>query len=73
MKLQFEIDREEDGRFIVEIPELPGVMAYGRTQSEAIDAVVALAFRVLAEKLENGELRRGGAEDASLELPLIPA
>jgi predicted RNase H-like HicB family nuclease len=47
-----EIDREDDGRWIAEIPELPGVMVYGDTKLEAISAVQALALRVLADRTE---------------------
>jgi predicted RNase H-like HicB family nuclease len=47
-----EIDREDDGRWIAEIPGLPGVMVYGDTKLEAISAVQALALRVLADRTE---------------------
>jgi len=47
-----ETDREEDGRWIAEIPELPGVLAYGPSREDAIRSVEALALRVLADKLE---------------------
>jgi predicted RNase H-like HicB family nuclease len=53
--LRVEFDREDDGRWIAEVPELPGVMAYGLTQTEALAAVEALALRVLADRLEHGE------------------
>jgi predicted RNase H-like HicB family nuclease len=52
LKLQIELDREEDGRWIAEIASLPGVMAYGRTKSEAVSKVEALALRVLADQAE---------------------
>ena len=55
MRLRVEFDREDDGRWIAEVPELPGVMAYGLTQTEALAAVEALALRVLADRLEHGE------------------
>ena len=55
MRLALELDRETDGRWIAEIPELPGVMVYGATREEAEAKVQALAFRVLAERLEHGE------------------
>jgi predicted RNase H-like HicB family nuclease len=55
MRFALEIDRETDGRWIAEIPSLPGVMAYGATKEEAVAKVQALAFRVLAERLEQGE------------------
>ena len=47
--LRVEFDRETDGRWIADIPDLPGVMAYGKTKDEAISKVQALAFKVLAE------------------------
>lgn len=50
-----EVDREDDGRWIAEIPDLPGVLAYGQTRDEAITRSQALALRVLAERLEHGE------------------
>ncbi len=54
--MKVEIEREEDGRWISEIPELPGVMAYGRSREEAISKVKALALRVMADRLEHGEV-----------------
>jgi predicted RNase H-like HicB family nuclease len=48
-----EIEREDDGRWLVEIPELAGVMAYGATRDEAVTRAKALAFRVLADRLES--------------------
>ncbi len=53
--MKIEIEREDDGRWIAEIPELPGVMAYGNKRNEAISKVQVLALRVLADKLEHGE------------------
>lgn len=55
MNLKIEIDREEDGRWIAEVPVLPGVMVYGGRREEAIARVKALALRVLADRLEHGE------------------
>jgi predicted RNase H-like HicB family nuclease len=52
---KIEIDREEDGRWIAEIPELPGVMVYGQTEPEAVSRVKALALRVLADKIEEAK------------------
>lgn len=54
-RLTIEIDREADGRWIAEIPSLPGVLAYGATREDAIARAKALALRVLAERLERGE------------------
>jgi predicted RNase H-like HicB family nuclease len=53
--MKIEIDSEDDGRWIAEIPELPGVMAYGDSWNEAIPKAEALALRVLADRLEHGE------------------
>ena len=50
-----EIEREEDGRWIGEVPELPGVMVYGQSREDVIARTQALALRVLADRLEHGE------------------
>lgn len=50
-----EVEQEEDGRWIAEVPELPGVMAYGTTRDQAVRNVQILSLRVLAERLEHGE------------------
>ena len=55
MKLTIELDQEDDGRWIAEVLDLPGVLAYGQTREEAVARVQALAFRVLADRLEHGE------------------
>jgi len=55
VQLKVEVDREEDGRWIAEVPELPGVLAYGQSENEAKAKVRALALRVVAERLEHGE------------------
>ena len=55
MRFKLEIEQEEDGRWIAEIVELPGVMAYGQTPKEATTKVQALALRVVADRLEHGE------------------
>jgi predicted RNase H-like HicB family nuclease len=47
-RFQIEIEREADGRWIAEIPNLPGVMVYGKTMQEAVRSVRALALRVIA-------------------------
>jgi predicted RNase H-like HicB family nuclease len=56
MEFVVELAREEDGRWIAEIPDLPGVMAYGSSRDDALRAVEALALRVLADRLEHGEI-----------------
>jgi predicted RNase H-like HicB family nuclease len=53
--LELELDREDDGRWLAEIPALPGVMAYGRTRDDAIKATQALALKVIGDSLEHGE------------------
>ncbi|MFZ2658415.1 MAG: type II toxin-antitoxin system HicB family antitoxin [Victivallales bacterium] len=54
--MRIEIDIEADGRWIAEIEDLPGVMAYGNTRHEAIEKIEALALRVMADRLEHGEI-----------------
>jgi predicted RNase H-like HicB family nuclease len=51
MNITFETEREIDGRWIAEVPELPGVMAYGETERQAIGHAEALALRALAENI----------------------
>ena len=63
MSLTIEIEREVDGRWIAEVPTLPGVMCYGRDRDDAIAHVKALALRLIADRLEHGE--------ASAELPSV--
>ena len=55
MNFQVEFELETDGRWIAEIADLPGVLAYGMSREEALAHVQALALRVLAERLEQGE------------------
>lgn len=50
-----ELEQEDDGRWIAEVPELPGVLTYGKTRDEAIRNAQVLSLRVLAERLEHGE------------------
>ena len=65
MQFQLECEREDDGRWLAEIPALPGVLAYGASANEAMAKAEALAFRVLAEQLELGE-----AEPSSISITL---
>ncbi len=53
--LRVEIETEEDGRILASVPELPGVMAYGSDQVEAVRKVKAIALQVLADMIESGE------------------
>jgi predicted RNase H-like HicB family nuclease len=55
MTFEIEIDREDDGRWIAEVHDLSGVLAYGHTRDEAVARVQALALRVIAERLEHAE------------------
>jgi predicted RNase H-like HicB family nuclease len=50
-----EVEREDDGRWIGEVLDLPGVLSYGDTREQAVTRAKALAFRVLADRLEHGE------------------
>lgn len=62
--VSIELDREIDGRWIAEVVELPGAMAYGATQQQAIAQVQALALRVIADRLEHDEAGRDELESA---------
>jgi predicted RNase H-like HicB family nuclease len=53
--LHIEVDREDDGRFIAEVVELPGVLAYGPTSELAVAKAAGLALQVIADRVENGE------------------
>lgn len=66
MKLTVECEREIDGRWLAEVPELPGVIVYGATADEATVRAQVLALRVLAERLENGE---AGPASIGISLP----
>ena len=55
MNLSIESEQEQDGRWIAEVPQLPGVLAYGATRDEALAKAQVLALRVLADRLEHGE------------------
>jgi predicted RNase H-like HicB family nuclease len=55
MNFTLECEREDDGRWLAEVLELPGAMAYGHTRDEAMARAEALALRALAERLEHGE------------------
>ena len=57
MELSLECEREEDGRWLAEVPQLPGVLVYAATENEAMAKAEVLALRVLAEQIEKGEAR----------------
>jgi predicted RNase H-like HicB family nuclease len=63
MQFTIDVEKEEDGRWIAEVPELPGTLAYGGSEAEAKAKVQALALRVVADRLEHGE---AGAEFSSI-------
>ena len=66
MQYTIEVDREDDGRWIAELQEIPGVMAYGASKDEAIKKAEALALRVIAEQIEHSE---AAAVSFSIVLP----
>lgn len=79
MHLQIEVEREEDGRWIAEVPELPGVMAYGEDRASAVARAQALALRLLAERMEQQgkqyleeRARRGSREKYEASLAEVP-
>lgn len=53
--LKIEVEREDDGRWLAEVLDLAGVLAYGTTRQEAVERAQALSLRVLADRLEHGE------------------
>ena len=64
-----EVDQETDGRWIAEVSEIPGALAYGATRVQAVAEVQALVLRVLADRLEHGEMPAG----APLEIAFVVA
>lgn len=67
MNFSIECEEEADGRWIAEVPELPGAMCYGTTADEAMAKAEVLALRAMAERLEHGEAR---AVEINISLPL---
>lgn len=65
MNFKIEFEREDDGRWIAEIAELPGVMAYGASKEEAEAAVEALALRVVADQIESEKVGQKSISFAS--------
>ena len=55
LTLRIEVEQQDDGRWIAEVPELPGVMTYGSSPADAKAKVQALALRIVADRLENGD------------------
>jgi predicted RNase H-like HicB family nuclease len=67
MRFTIECEKEVDGRWIAEVPELPGVLCYGISADEAMAKAEVLALRTLAERIEHGETR---PVEVSISLPL---
>jgi predicted RNase H-like HicB family nuclease len=65
VKFDIECEREEDGRWLAEVPQLPGVLAYGSSRDEAMARAEILALRVRAERIEHGE---GGPQSISISV-----
>ena len=53
--MKIDVEKEEDGRWIAEVSDLPGVLAYGKTREDSIAKVEALALRVIADRIDHGE------------------
>jgi predicted RNase H-like HicB family nuclease len=66
MNFKIEFEREDDGRWIAEIADLPGVLAYGVTKEEAEAAVEALALRVIADRIESEKVAQKNISFASV-------
>ena len=56
MELTIEFDREEDGRWIAEVLEIPGALAYGATRDEAATRAQTIALRTIADRMDDGEI-----------------
>jgi predicted RNase H-like HicB family nuclease len=65
MQLSIESEREDDGRWLAEVPQLPGVLAYGANREQALAKAQVLALRVLAERIEHEE---GAPEPISISI-----
>ena len=66
MQFTLEVEREDDGRWLAEVAQLPGALAYGDSANEAMAKAEALALRALAEQLEHGEAKPA---EFSIRLP----
>jgi predicted RNase H-like HicB family nuclease len=65
MRLTIEREQEEDGRWIAEVPQLPGVLAYGDSREHAADLARAVALRTIADQIEAGELNGSNLDSVS--------
>jgi predicted RNase H-like HicB family nuclease len=70
MQMTLECEQEADGRWLAEVPQLPGVIAYGTSANQAMVKAQALALRILAERLEYGELL---PDSISMTVPPAPS
>jgi predicted RNase H-like HicB family nuclease len=68
MNLRIEVEHEEDGRWIAEVVELPGCLAYGQTQEDALAKVKVLGLRAMADRLEHGEPVPAGEDLFSIHI-----
>lgn len=66
-QLRIETEVETDGRWLAEVVEIPGAMAYGATRQDAVAKAEALAFRILADRLEHGEINPFNEQDLPFE------
>lgn len=66
MDLKLDCEQETDGRWLAEVPQLPGVLAYGASRNDAMAKAQVLALRVMAEQLEHGE---AGPIDINMSVP----
>lgn len=66
MNFSIECEQEQDGRWLAEVPQLPGVLSYGTSADDAMARAEVLALRVIAERLEHGETR---ALEINISLP----
>jgi predicted RNase H-like HicB family nuclease len=55
VRLAVETEQEDDGRWLADVPEMPGAMAYGQTREEAVTRVEAIVLRAIADRLDHGE------------------
>jgi predicted RNase H-like HicB family nuclease len=68
MDLKLECEQESDGRWLAEVPQLPGVLAYGVNRDDAMAKAQVLALRVMAERLEHGEAH---PVDINMSVPTV--
>ena len=70
--MKIEIEREDDGRWVAEVPDLSGVMVYGQTRRDAVAKAEALALRVIADRLDHVEAGNSPLQDGRAVLELSP-